>query len=333
MNATTNTTWYRGVVVGVDGSEESLVALDWAACTADAHDARLTVVSTYATPPEPGPGTSRLVEDGRRQAHDALRVAMDRLDGRRPGNRTVQTVVLPGTASHVLAQLSRSSDLVVVARRRLGAFDRALLGSTSSALAAHTTGTVAVVPEGAAGGAPTRIRMGAGRSEEPELWSAAFTEAVARGCPLEVLHATGSDPITDAALRRGPSAGSWQGVVATAVADRAARWSARYPRVTCTTTNPPGDAVAALLDGLTPDDLVVVGGNSHGTLTGRLLRSVSGTVLRSAPCPVLVVHTHTARQTVSDSDAAPGGATPPPLSGARRPAALTFAPRHAGTWP
>lgn len=175
--------------------------------------------------------------------------------------------------------------------------------------------------------------MGAGRSEEPELWSAAFTEAVARGCPLEVLHATGSDPITDAALRRGPSAGSWQGVVATAVADRAARWSARYPRVTCTTTNPPGDAVAALLDGLTPDDLVVVGGNSHGTLTGRLLRSVSGTVLRSAPCPVLVVHTHTARQTVSDSDAAPEGATPPPLSGARRPAALTFAPRHAGTWP
>ncbi|WP_369369870.1 universal stress protein [Promicromonospora sp. Populi] len=42
--------WYQGVVVGVDGSHESLAALDWATHTADLHDARLTVVAAYAVP-------------------------------------------------------------------------------------------------------------------------------------------------------------------------------------------------------------------------------------------------------------------------------------------
>jgi nucleotide-binding universal stress UspA family protein len=63
-----NSTWYRGVVVGVDGSHESMAALRWAAYAADLHGARLTVVAAHPVPPEAGPGLSSLAEDAHEHA-------------------------------------------------------------------------------------------------------------------------------------------------------------------------------------------------------------------------------------------------------------------------
>jgi nucleotide-binding universal stress UspA family protein len=283
-------TWYRGIVVGVDGSDESLAALDWAVRAADLHDARLTVITTYTTPITPDPGLGNPVAQVRDDAEHAARAARARIGARRPGNRDVEVLVLPGSASFVLSQRSRTCDLVVVGRRGLGRLDRVLLGSTSSALAASTPGAVVVVPPGATTGDPRRVRLVVPVHAHPDALGAAFAEASARGCPLEVMHVSGADPAASALLEIEPFAASWHEAANAGLADRVARWSEKYPRVTCTVTIRRGDRVPALLDDLSPDDLLVVGGRQHQQVLGRVLGSVPDAVLRGAPCPVLVVH-------------------------------------------
>ncbi|MGW2095470.1 universal stress protein [Promicromonospora sukumoe] len=286
-----STTWYRGIVVGVDGSGDSLGALDWAARAADVHEARLTVVATHATPAAPVPGFGDTVRDTRDEARRAADAARDRLGVRRPGGREVEVVVLPGAPAHVLSQRSRTCDLVVVGRRGLDALDRVLVGSTSSALAASSTGTVVVVPAGAATGDPHRIRVGVERDDEPDVLGTAFAEAAARGCPLEVLHAMGTDPVGAALQQADPRAAASHEAAQEDLADQVARWSEKYPLVSCSVVLRRGDPAGVLLEDLTPGDLVVVGGRRHPTVLGRMLRSVPDAVLRGAPCPVLVVHT------------------------------------------
>lgn len=287
-----NNTWYRSVVVGVDGSDESLAALSWATATADLHGARLAVVAAHPVEADADPTAAGLAEEAREQAHRAARAAREQLHGWRPGGRDIETRVLPGNAARVLAAQSTTDDLVVVGRRGLRAFDRALLGSVSSALAAGAPGTVAVVPAGAATDEPRKIRVGVGPVDEPDVLGTAFAEADARGRPLEVLHVTGTDPISSALLDMDPVAASWHEAAAVDLADRLARWSDKYPTVTYTVVIRRGDPVTTLLHGLVRNDLLVVGGRSHSAVAGRLLRSVPDSVVRGAPCPVLVVHAH-----------------------------------------
>lgn len=287
-----NNTWYRSVVVGVDGSDESLAALSWATVTADLHGARLAVVAAHPVEADADPAAAGLAEEARERAHSAARAARERLHGWRPGGRDIEIRVLPGSAARVLAAQSTTDDLVVVGRRGLRAFDRALLGSVSSALAAGAPGTIAVVPAGAATDEPRKIRVGVGPVDEPDVLGTAFAEADARGRPLEVLHVTGTDPISSALLDMDPVAASWHEAAAVDLADRLARWSDKYPTVIYTVVIRRGDPVATLLHGLVRNDLLVVGGRSHSAVAGRLLRSVPDSVVRGAPCPVLVVHAH-----------------------------------------
>lgn len=285
--------WYRGVVVGVDGSEESMGALDWAARTADRHDARLTVLSAYTVPPSPViPEVGFTVADAREDAQYAIDRALARLGGARPGDRVVQTRIAQGSAPHVLAQEARSCDLVVVGRRGLGPLDRMLLGSVSSALAAGAHGPVAVIPAGASTGDPRRVVVGASRDDDLGLiLELAFAEAEQRSCRLEIVHVLEPLGVEDGLDRSGFTAG-WREAAATDIGDEVTRWAEKHPAVTSTVTLRTGDAATALLRGLAPDDLVVVGGRRHPQMLGRLLRSVPDKVLRGAPCPVVVVHDH-----------------------------------------
>ena len=179
--------------------------------------------------------------------------------------------------------------MVVVGRRGLGKLDRMVLGSTSSALAAIAPGAVTVVPTGAATGDPRRIRVGVDR-DEPDVLGASFAEAAVRDCPLEVLHVTDVTVASSVISERGPDASSRSEAAKADLADRVKQWSEKYPQVTCTIVVRHGDAASVLLNGLAPDDLVVLGGRRHPRVTGRVLRSVPDALLRSAPCPVVIAH-------------------------------------------
>jgi nucleotide-binding universal stress UspA family protein len=131
------------IVVGVDGSDESNLSLDWAATEASRTGALLEVVGSWVFP-----GTSGYVfaacigipEAAERVVADALaRVT-----------RVAPEVVTEGKTSEdppavSLVHASRGADLLVVGSRGLGSFRGLLLGSVSQHVATHSHSSVVVV--------------------------------------------------------------------------------------------------------------------------------------------------------------------------------------------
>lgn len=282
-------TWYRGIVVGVDGSMQSMAAVDWAALTADRHEARLTVLAAYETPPANMAGTMGVsLADLRAGARDAVERAVIRLDGAWPGGHMVDQRVVHGAPAPALALRSTSCDLVVVGRRGLGAWDRAVLGSVSGALAATAPGPVAVIPAGARTGDPRRVVVGVSTDDAGPQLDLAFAEAQQRSCPLTVVHTMEPDPAGSLDLG-GPDARREE-AEREDVRHQVTRWAEKYPAVTQTVMFHSGNAVDAILEHVGPDDLVVVGGRPHSPTIGRIRYSVADAVLRRSPGPVIVAH-------------------------------------------
>jgi nucleotide-binding universal stress UspA family protein len=137
-----------GIVVGVDGSENSLDALRWAAAEAKLRGAPLRVVGTFTTPimstgyevavPDP--------DDLQAAAGTMLGAAVDTvreaglLDG-----VDLSTEVIEGHAGERLIALSREADLLVVGSRGHGGFMGLLLGSVTTYVVNHSVCPVVVV--------------------------------------------------------------------------------------------------------------------------------------------------------------------------------------------
>ncbi|SCL31250.1 universal stress protein [Micromonospora inyonensis] len=134
----------KRVVVGVDGSELSLVALGFAVERAAGRDAPLHVVRTWA------PAQWRAQGFDPDEAQAAERASLDeslrRWRESVPG-LTVTTEVLAGNAASVLVEASRDAQLVVVGTRGRGGLRGALLGSVSQQVLQHAHCPVAVVRE------------------------------------------------------------------------------------------------------------------------------------------------------------------------------------------
>jgi acyl-CoA dehydrogenase family protein 9 len=136
------------VVVGVDDSPLSSLAIDFAFSHA-AHR-RLGVVAVQAYPPSGLPASSdpRLVayaDDGRQEAQQGRLAEI--LEGYRHKypDTPVTMKMLPGTPAAVLVQESADAALTVVGSRGRGGFTGLLLGSTSQSVLHHATGPVAIV--------------------------------------------------------------------------------------------------------------------------------------------------------------------------------------------
>ncbi len=126
------TTAVGPVVVGIDGSEGSLVALRVAADEARRRGATLEVVGT--------PVDAQL-EELRRGLADTLAD-----EGLADGNPEVRERVVNGHAAEVLVEASGSAALVVVGTRGHGGLAGKMLGSVSQQVVAHARCPVMVVP-------------------------------------------------------------------------------------------------------------------------------------------------------------------------------------------
>lgn len=138
------------VVVGVDGSDHSEVALRRAAVEAGAARAQLSVVTAWHPlnadlidefSGSHIPTDSDLCELAEARARALMERNADRLR-----SIPAHLSVLHGTAADVLSDESAHADLLVVGTRGWGAFDRMLFGSTSSAVLHRASCPVQVVP-------------------------------------------------------------------------------------------------------------------------------------------------------------------------------------------
>jgi len=134
------------VVVGVDGSPESVAALRWAAGYATATGARIRAVLSWHYP-----GAFGLSPYGRapESVTDEVREEMSEALGKAiaagaPGVDVEQALDY-GHPAEVLVNESREADLLVVGQRGHGSFSGMVLGSVSLHLVTHAHCPVVVV--------------------------------------------------------------------------------------------------------------------------------------------------------------------------------------------
>ena len=135
----------KRIVVGVDGSYESRIALSKAAELALQMGATLEPVAAWQYPPLPE--VSILSDwsperDARQLVHECL---AEEFRGEIPD--WVRPIVSAGPPAHALVECSRGADLLVVGSRGHGGFVGLLLGSVSSACAAYAHCPVLIMRE------------------------------------------------------------------------------------------------------------------------------------------------------------------------------------------
>ncbi|MFG2810297.1 MULTISPECIES: universal stress protein [Streptomyces] len=265
------------LVVGVDGSEASLEAVDWAVDEAVRHDVPLHLVHVAAT------------EDG---AGDPVAVASERAN-RNSSVVKLSSEVVHDDATSALVDRGRNAFALVVGSRGLGDLAGLLLGSVSLSVAAHADCPVVVVRGGAEHRADQFGRVVVGVEEGEGSGTAvqfAFREAHARGSGLVAVHAW-SVPVGNP----GPPGLSGYALQAmerppAQVLDDALRGSAeRYQDVPVSSQVVEGSARQALLAAASDADLLVVGARRRHGRVGLQLGLVNHAVLHHAPCPIVVV--------------------------------------------
>jgi nucleotide-binding universal stress UspA family protein len=123
------------VVVGVDGSVESIGALKWAASYARATGATITAVLSWHDPAPVGPApvgaaAATVSDEIRVTMQNAMEMALVDVFGTVAPDK-VQAKVCYGHPAPVLVEESQHADLLVVGHRGHGAFAGMTLGSVS----------------------------------------------------------------------------------------------------------------------------------------------------------------------------------------------------------
>lgn len=122
------------IVVGVDGSESSKLALRWAARLARAEDARIEVLGTWEWPSAYGWAAVPVDISFDQDLEKVLNELVDEVFAKeRPVDLRIR--VMQGDPARVLVELSKTALLVVVGSRGRGGFAGLLLGSVSRKVA------------------------------------------------------------------------------------------------------------------------------------------------------------------------------------------------------
>jgi nucleotide-binding universal stress UspA family protein len=143
------------IVVGVDGSEGGVAALEFAAGEAALRDVRLRIAAAWSVPVAAyGEDFAPLLDA---ETLDAFRARAQQLADEASAtvkklqpSLEVEALAAEGQPADVLLEQGADAELIVVGRRGLGGFKSLLLGSTSQQVVHYATCPVVVVNQPAA---------------------------------------------------------------------------------------------------------------------------------------------------------------------------------------
>jgi nucleotide-binding universal stress UspA family protein len=290
VEASESTRLRDGIVVGVDGSDSALQAVEWAADEARVRGAPLEIVQAYdwtmldpVVHRDDRAITAMLRHEATKSVNRATQLAR-----MRSPEITVSSAVVQGATSAVLLERARNAALTVVGSHRTGAISAALLGSVGGLVAARASGPTVVVraPSGLDAERPAVVAGIDVDGTAPAVLAFALAQAQRRRLPLHAVLVWRADPLRDVHL----------GVVAPPPAqafrwlsEALAGWREKYPDVEVHTSVTRDHPAAGLVAASAAQHLLVVGRHSRHTRLGAFLGSVSQAVLHRATCPVAIV--------------------------------------------
>lgn len=275
------------ILVGIDGSEPSVVALDWAVLRALSRDATLHLVHVVdnAALGVADPDLWKVVVDA---AERLLADQAHRVSDANPGLR-VDVEVAVGNPIAELQRLSQDAILVVIGTHKGGAFEK-LRGTRSEKIVAATDTPVAVIPQVDLTGR-TGVVVGVDGSAASERAIAiAAAEADKAGLELIAIHAWNYPMIYSYEYLPSPDLlDMLKDQAEETLSISLAGLASQYPDLVVTGIVAKGDAVPALNEAAAKARVVVVGNRGRNGLTRLLLGSVSHGVLTNIVAPTVVV--------------------------------------------
>lgn len=283
------------ILIGVDGSERSEDAVAFGSALALAAGAPVILATAYRSDPlRPGA-----------QAHETLlradaartlaRLAASLQDD--VADVELRPLVVNTSAAHALQEIAEQEDagIIVVGSSHTGRLGRVLPGSTAERLLHGAPCPVAVVPVGyrthATAAAhpvigcayrPTEDGAAAlGAAEELALALSASLRVMQVIEPLARIYDAGEMPLNFPEI----NASIYTDTERTLI-ERVARLSANLESEGTLYSGRPVDVLIGLSETV---DILVIGSRGYGPLKAVLLGGVSGQVIRSAACPVVVI--------------------------------------------
>ncbi|MEV5845340.1 universal stress protein [Streptomyces sp. NPDC051985] len=288
------------VLAGVDGSEYSLAAAEWAAREAVLREVPLRLL--HAAPPLPGGAVPASAgETLRRVGEQIVRQMAADLGARHPELRVrgEQSAEAPAEA---LLSAARDAGLLVVGARGSGGFDGLAVGSVALRVAAAANCPVVVVPRRRPGGFGNGPRPAGAASQvvagfdahRPvyEVADFAFGAARTRGAVLRVVQAwvLPAEAVSPRTLFvTEEDRATWEDQEVLRLADALRTRQGRFPEVTVRADVVLLHPAEALLNTSREAGLLVMGRRAEQRGGEGRLGPVTHAVLHHARCPVTVV--------------------------------------------
>lgn len=281
----------RPVLVGVDGSEESLTAVRWAVAEAKLRQRPVRLVHTFIGPlvaaPLVTPPYDWLPDNLREEAQDMVRQAVEMARSLAP-DVPVTGDVVSGPPGRLLVDMSQDAHLVALGHRGFGGFTHLLLGSVASTVVGHAHSPVVVVRSQPSPSGPVVVGVDGSEPSGVAL-EFAFEEADLRGVPLHAVHAwQPPSPPWRAGLRYEADE------IETAQRHELHGWLQplrdKHPHVKVEQHLVAGSPPAVLVEAGQDASLLVIGSRGRGGLAGMVLGSVSQQVVHHAGGAIAVIH-------------------------------------------
>jgi nucleotide-binding universal stress UspA family protein len=288
----------RPITAGVDGSQESLAALAWAAREAVRRDRPLRVVHAWRVQ------TPELIEtavatDADSQAewvHSAVTEAVGTVTEQHP-DLAVTTDVIEGAVADTLVAAAADAEMLVLGSRGHGRIVGFLLGSIGQQVIAEAVRPVVLVragdrPSSEAAGREIVVGQQGDPEDSADALRFAFETAAARGATVRVVRAWSLPPVfaySPGSLKLLDDAGGLEPYEQKSLAAAVRPFRDRFPEVPVEEHVEMGSASQVLLSVAGTAQLMVVGRRAHRTAVGARIGSVAHGMLHHADCPVAVV--------------------------------------------
>ncbi|WP_242002139.1 universal stress protein [Kribbella steppae] len=276
------------VVVGIDETSESQLALRWAVAAAEARGLGVRVVRAYLNQAVHWPAIdveghvpTPPVDEFQAELDAAVAYVRDRL-----GYDAASGWLAYEPPAEAILTESSDAELVVLGSRVHHRLQAAVLGSVVTSVTARATCPVVVVKGNAHDGP---IVVGTDGSEDSEAaLEFAFEEAARSHAPLSVVYCWQPSDRHDRAVE------DTEALLRNWLAESLEPLRAKFPAVAVRAEVVGGRPATTLAEHAGGASLAVVGSRGRGGVRGLLLGSVSQSLLHSATCPVAVVRNRAA---------------------------------------